>query len=106
MFDEVKLRVRAHDPVSSIGAAERSMDFSNTHKGRIQAALTRLGTATAHEIGEACGLSVVQTDRRLPELLRDGVAEVLQLAGEDVMRNGFRVWRLVEKNFAARTTND
>ena len=105
MLDEVKLRVRAHDPVSSVLAAECSMEFSNTHKGRIQAALKRLGTATAHEIGEACGLSVVQTDRRLPELLRDGAAEVLQLAGEDVMRDGFRVWRLVEKNLATGATN-
>lgn len=105
MLDEVKLRVRAHDPVSSVLAAERSTEFSNTHKGRIQAALKKLGTATAHEIGEACGLSVVQTDRRLPELLRDGAAEVLQLAGEDVMRAGFRVWRLVEKNLATGATN-
>ena len=105
MLDEVKLRVRAHDPVSSVLAAERSMEFSNTHKGRIQAALKKLGTATAHEIGEACGLSVVQTDRRLPELLRDGAAEVLQLAGEDVMRDGFRVWRLVEKNLTTGATN-
>ena len=105
MLDEVKLRVRAHDPVSSVLAAECSMEFSNTHKGRIQTALKKLGTATAHEIGEACGLSVVQTDRRLPELLRDGAAEVLQLAGEDVMRDGFRVWRLVEKNLAASATN-
>lgn len=97
-FDDIqviKKRVRASDPVSSVQAAERSTRFSETHKGRILAAMEKLGgSATAHEISASTGLSVVQIDRRLPELERDNLAEVVELAGEDVMRGGFRLWRL------------
>ena len=97
-FDDIqviKKRVRASDPVSSMQAAERSTRFSETHKGRILAAMERLGgSATAHEISISTGLSVVQIDRRLPELERDNLAEVVALNGEDVMRGGFRLWRL------------
>ena len=90
----IKLRVRAQDPVTSVAAAERSLKFSATHKGRIMAALEDAGTATAHEIGLAAGLSVEQVDRRLPELARDNLAEVLRIGDADVTRDGFRVWRL------------
>ena len=98
-IENIKLRVRAQDPVTSVAAAERSLKFSATHKGRILAALKDAGTATAHEIGLATGLSVEQVDRRLPELARDDLAEVLQIGGSDATRNGFRVWRL-KKNCA------
>ena len=91
---EIKLRVRAQDPVTSVAAAERSLKFSTTHKGRILAALDRLGTGTADEIGMVAKLSVVQVDRRLPELARDDLAEVLRIGDVDVTRDGFRVWRL------------
>lgn len=105
MLDEVKLRVRAHDPVSSVLAAERSMRFSSSQKGRILAALSILGSATAREIGAHTGLELVQVDRRLPEARKDGTADVLQLNGEDVMRDGCRVWRLTGKSFSQHTTN-
>lgn len=98
-IDTIKLRVRAQDPATSVAAAERSIKFSLTHKGRILSALYKLGTGTANEIGTFAGLSVVQVDRRLPELARDGLAEVLQIGGGDATRNGFRVWRL-KKNCA------
>ena len=98
-IDTIKLRVRAQDPVTSVAAAERSLKFSATHKGRILAALDRLGTGTADEIGMVAKLSVEQVDRRLPELARDDLAEVLQIGGSDATRNGFRVWRL-KKNCA------
>lgn len=93
-IDTIKLRVRAQDPVTSVAAAERSLKFSATHKGRILAALEEAGAATAHEISLASGLSVVQVDRRLPELARDDLAEVLRIGDSDVTRDGFRVWRL------------
>ena len=69
------------------------------------AALAVLGSATAREIGAHTGLELVQVDRRLPEARKDGAAEVLQLNGEDAMRDGCRVWRLTEKSFAQRATN-
>ena len=93
-IDTIKLRVRAQDPATSIAAAERSLKFSATHKGRIMEALEEAGSATAHEIGPATGLSVEQVDRRLPELARANMAEVLQIGDRDAMRGGFRVWRL------------
>lgn len=94
---EARFRVRAHDPVTSVEAAERSLLFSGSQAARIHSALQRLGSATAHEIGTATGLTVVQVDRRLPELMREGLTEVLQLNGEDVRRDGYRVWRALKK---------
>ncbi len=96
---DVRFRARATDPISSIHAAEGAALFAGPHKDRIVNALTALKNATAHEIAHATGLTVVQVDRRLPELKRYGVARVLELAGDDVMRGGFRVW-VLEKTLA------
>jgi hypothetical protein len=39
------------------------------------------------------GLTLVQTDRRLPELQSAGLADVLKDAlGNDVIVSGYRVW--------------
>ncbi len=110
MSGETRLRARVTDPLSSIQAAENAALFAGSHKDRIISALTMLKNATAHEVASATGLTVVQVDRRLPELKRDGVARVLELAGEDVMRGGFRVWVLEKildeaQQEVARTTN-
>lgn len=86
--------VRAHDPISSVLAAERAPLFAGKHCDRILAAL-RGQPSTAHEIEQATGLTVVQVDRRLPELLRYGKARVVQVGGEDLMRGGARVWEAV-----------
>lgn len=91
---DTKFRARAADPLSSIQAADNAALFAGAHKERISAALDMLGSGTAHEIAKATGLTVVQVDRRLPELKRDGVARVLEACGQDVMRGGFRVWVL------------
>ena len=104
-IEVIKKRVRAQDPATSVAAAERSLKFSTTHKGRILAALDRLGTGTADEIGMVAKLSVVQVDRRLPELARDDLAEVLQIGDSDATRDGFRVWRL-KKICATSQQND
>ena len=105
-IDTTKLRVRAQDPLTSVAAAERSLKFSATHKGRILAALEEVGTATAHEISRATGLSVVQVDRRLPELARDNLIEVFRIDGCDVTRGGFRVWRLKKICAPAQQTDE
>lgn len=92
--DEVRKRVRADDPHTSLLAAERSTAFAGPHKERIAAALAS-GPMTAAEIGALTGLTVVQCDRRLPELQREGRTAVLQDAhGNDITRNNYRVWRL------------
>lgn len=68
--------------------------FAPTHSNRICAELER-GTMTALEISRATGLTVVQIDRRLPELQRVGKVQVVQLDGRDLVRDGYRVWGLV-----------
>lgn len=85
--------VRAHDPITSVLAAEAAGAFSGPHCERILAAL-ELGPATAHELMSLTDLSVVQIDRRLPELLRNAKAQVVQVNGEDLIRAGARVWEL------------
>lgn len=87
--------VRASDPLSSVLAAERAIKFAGNHCDRILAALANGRQATAHELQSATGLTVVQIDRRLPELLRAGRVQVVQRGGMDVIRGGARVWEAV-----------
>lgn len=87
--------VRARDPLSSVLAAERTPQFAGGHCARIIDCLKRFGPATAHELQQRTGLTVVQADRRLPELLKAGKARVVQRGGFDLMRGGARVWEAV-----------
>ncbi len=87
-------RARRPDPTTSHQAAARAAYFADGHKDRICKAMRWLASmnqpATADRIATASGLTVVQVDRRLPEMQRDGVAEP---TGEDI--GGFRCWRLL-----------
>ena len=83
--------VRAHDPLSSVMAAEAASAFSGPHCERLLLALAQ-GPGTADELMDRTGLTVVQIDRRLPELFRNGKAQVVQVDGEDLIRDGYRVW--------------
>lgn len=87
--------VRAHDPLSSVLAAERTTQFTGGHCARILADLTKRGQATPHEMQSTTGLTVVQIDRRLPDLQKAGKARVVQRGGFDLMRGGARVWEAV-----------
>ena len=87
------MRFRTSDPVTSKEAAMGAAAFAATHSERICAAL-ETGTMTAADISRATGLTVVQIDRRLPELQRSGRVQVAQLDGCDLVRDGYRVWRL------------
>lgn len=87
-------RARRTDPVTSKAAAVNAERFAASHAGRILAALETLGTATAHEIAQQAGLTVVQVDRRLCELERAGRAHVITQGGVPLVRDGFRVWSL------------
>lgn len=84
-------RVRAHDPLSSVEAAENAAAFAGSHCDRILRALGGQ-QLTAEEIGRGARLTVVQVDRRMTELQRSDQVEVVQSGGEDLLRDGFRVW--------------
>lgn len=75
--------VRASDPLSSVLAAERAIKFAGNHCDRILAALKAAGQATPHELEDITGLTVVQIDRRLPDLKKAGKAQVVQRGGMD-----------------------
>jgi hypothetical protein len=94
-------RARKRDPETSHAAAAKASRFSESHAGRIHVALTQ-GPATAHELAERTGLTVVQIDRRLPDLAALKLARVVTTDGKPVeeggtpeTRDGFRVWEAV-----------
>ena len=86
---------RRSDPLTSYLAADRVKLFAGPHYERILCALRFLKQATPAEIGQLSGLTVVQVDRRLPELQRMHKVRVAQRNGVDIVRNGYRVWELV-----------
>lgn len=77
---------RRRDPETSKAAANRALEFASGHHARIFEALQAPGTI--YELGERCGLNHVAVARRLPEMLKAGLAEPT----ED-KRDGCRVWR-------------
>lgn len=88
-------RSRSNDPDTSKQAGKNAARFADSHAGRILAALKLHGPMTAHEL-HIVGLTVVQCDRRLPEIAKAGLARVVKLDdGADMVRGGFRVWEAV-----------
>lgn len=87
--------VRATDPATCVDAAQRAQLFKASHSERIVAALEQHGPKTAHELTVCTRLTVVQIDRRLPELSKAKRARVVQVDGQDLTREGFRVWEVV-----------
>lgn len=92
---QVQRLVRASGPLTSVMAAERAIKFAGNHCDRILSDLTARGQAAPHEMQCTTGLTVVQIDRRLPELLKAGKVHVVQRGGVDLMRGGARVWEAV-----------
>lgn len=88
-------RHRAHDPITSVQAAQKAEHFAGSHIERIYRSLTELGPQTAKELQQTTGLAVVQIDRRLPEMKKLGMAEVAQHDGKDLIRSGYRVWSVI-----------
>lgn len=82
---------RATDPRTSRAAEACSGTFTEGHCARILSALQEC-PATAHELQEPTGLTVVQIGRRLPELLNAGRARVVLVDGGALVRGGARVW--------------
>jgi len=91
-LDDIQpVRARKSDPVTSHTAARNADRFANGHKARIMEAL-RTSVATAHRLSELTGLTVVQIDRRLPELEKAGLARPVVVCGQLLVIGGFRVW--------------
>lgn len=86
---------RTCDPLSSYGAPEHSARLAVGHASRILAALHDEKSLTAGEMAECTGMTVEQICRRLPELARTGLAQVVQFEGADLLRDGYRVWEAV-----------
>lgn len=84
---------RATDPVTSHIAAARSHAFAGTHRERILAALKEHGASTAERLSRLTGLTVVQIDRRLPEML--GQAQPVMVCGAPLIVGGYRVWEAI-----------
>ena len=87
-------RVRSFDPETSHQAAAKASRFAGSHSRLILTALRGLGTATAAEISAETDLSVEQCCRRLTELRRKQLIDVLAVDGKEVHRDGYRVWQL------------
>lgn len=89
-------RSRRSDPQTSHKAGARAQHFAGSHRDRIHQALKTHGPRSAHELSLLIGLTVVQVDRRLPELKERNLARVAKLDdGADVVRNHCRVWEAV-----------
>ncbi|MDE2022041.1 MAG: hypothetical protein KGI71_04020 [Patescibacteria group bacterium] len=93
LLDFSATHARRSDPATSHMAATGAERFAQSQAGRILHALQLHGPRTAHELSLITGLTVVQIDRRLPDLLKDSAARVLRLDdGSAVVRGGCRVW--------------
>lgn len=90
------MRARKTDPATSHQAAARAAAFSGKHADRILTGLQQLKQATAHELSAYVGLTVVQIDRRLPEMQRSGSVRVRQHDGCPLVRGGARVWEVAQ----------
>lgn len=83
-------RARATDPSTSHAAAAEAQCFAHTHAGRILSVLRHEGSGTAEWIAKYTGLTVVQIDRRLPEMAREGL---IRTTG--ATHNGYRAWEAI-----------
>lgn len=93
MHFEPARAARRDDPETSHAAARNAARFAESHAGRILVTLQTHGARTAHEIAQLVGLTVVQVDRRLPDLKAAGLADVCKHDdGAAVVVGGFRVW--------------
>ena len=92
-FNHIAL-ARNSDPYTSHDAAQVAVVFRGGHCQRIFDALELHGPSTAHELEARTGLTVVQIDRRLPDLMAGGRAtDLMHPNGTDVVRGGARVWQ-------------
>jgi len=86
---------RNADPAQSHEAAARAAAFAPTHRDRILAALRQYGPLTAHELERHTGLSYVQIDRRMHELVKNHDARRAPLTRPTPTGGRAQVWEAV-----------
>lgn len=77
---------RNTDPSQCHEAADRARRFAPSHRDRILSALKQHGPSTAHELERLTGLSVVQIDRRIHEMVKASEAEAVRVNGQELKR--------------------
>jgi hypothetical protein len=88
---------RRGDPDTSKAAAVKAERFDQSQSAKIMWAMSCLQNCTALSIASATGLTVVQVDRRLPELRQqDKIKRVLLPNGKFQSIGGFTVWELAK----------
>jgi DNA-binding transcriptional ArsR family regulator len=94
IFDNITLvRARRTDPSTSKTAAKNAERFAASHAGRILEEL-RKGPRTAAGLSAMTGVTLVQIDRRLPEMEEAGLVETLDDGqGGAVSIGGYRIWK-------------
>lgn len=85
---------RRRDPQTSRDAAARSTGLAHEHFRKILAAMAEGEGLTAEEIADRCGLSSVQVNRRVADLLD---ARKLELIGQTRANRAGRQMRVLRK---------
>jgi hypothetical protein len=88
-----RLRHRSNDPGTSVAAAGRAAEFAGSHKARILRVLEGGVTRAADQIARLSGLTVVQVDRRMHELQREGLVELGVGPYGANTSGGYRLWK-------------
>lgn len=83
---------RASDPITSFEAADRVKEFQADHCTRILAALKRIGTAGAEQIGAMTGMDAYQVRKRLPELQKNGLVQPYSETRKTSTGRHERIW--------------
>ena len=87
---------RNTDPMTSHIAAVNAINFAGSHRAQIVAAIEAFGPMSARALEGYTGLTLVQIDRRVTELIKDGLLRVQQRYGEDVIDRGCRVLEIAD----------
>lgn len=84
---------RNTDPITSLIAADRAVEFAKGHRAAILAALEQHGPMDSESIGRLLGMDAYQVRKRLPELQRAGLAAPTEQTVPTASGRLQRVWR-------------
>lgn len=96
MTDFAITHARSTDPATSHEAAAAAERFAKSHCGLIYQCLLERGPASKDEIAERTGLTGVQVDRRLNDLLKRELALPTSLLGTSKTGRRERIWTAVK----------
>lgn len=94
----MKTLARATDPITSIEAAEKALNFLNDQEIKVMKGMRAIKVGTAKDIARNIGcLNDVQVNRRLAKLRETyGLVQHVYMDGELVRREGCALYKLVE----------